>query len=204
MPAEESFSKLEAILDYLFDQIDRGWLALTVNKHLSRAYDARRITIARYFFASAFWSSAEAAILALSRLVVKHKRNDSLNVHYLLNYAETFAEAFPHAKKTTVLAAIATHRQELDKINSLVNNLKGQRDQTIAHLDKAYVNDPDSIFSRPPISMDEVEKAYLLVLGIINTYSSFLNSSEHGMSHFDQEVQEDLEYLLNLAERDQT
>lgn len=188
--------KIRDILGYLSDQLARGWLAFLISKHLYRAFQSQQITCARYLFITTYLSCTESAILALSRLTIPN--GDSINIEYLLNISEKNSQAFPHAHKEEILKAVLEHKQKLAAIGSLLANIKEQRDRTIAHLDKKYINNPAIITANPPIDMNEVEKVFQLILHIINRYKGYFESSELYLANFERNIEDDLGYLLHL------
>ena len=196
----QSSKKIQDILGCLSDQLARGWLVFLVAKYVYQTFHSSRITSARYFFTATYLSCMESAILALSRLAVPH--SDSISIEYLLNCSEQSPRAFPRTQKEAVLSSVCEHRQQLKTIDSLIANVKEQRNRTIAHLDRKYVNNPASIFSSPPLDMSGVERAFILLLRIINTYKRYLDSSELFLDNLAPNVREDLEYLIGLIEKD--
>ena len=184
------------ILGYLSDELDRGWIALLVAKHLHQAFENQKLTCTRYFFTSAYLSCVESAVLTLSRLIIPN--NDSINIEYLLNVSEQNPRAFSYASKEEILKTVLEHKQQFGTIASLIASIKDHRDRTIAHLDRKYINDPKVIFANPPIDMREVERVFQLVLQIINTYKGYSDSSELDLSHLEREVADDLGYLAHL------
>jgi len=195
-----SSEKIQDILGYLSNQLARGWLFFLVAKYVYQAFQSSQITSARHFFAATYLSCIESAILALSRLAVPH--SDSISIEYLLNCSAQSPKAFPRAQKEVVLNSVSEHRQQLKAIGSLIANVKEQRDQTIAHLDRKYVNNPSAIFSSPPLDMREIERTFVLLLRIINTYKRYLDSSELFLNFLAPNVRDELEYLIGLIEKD--
>ena len=186
--------KIQDTLEHLSGQLIRGWMFFLASKYIHQAYKANKITCAMHFFGTTYLSNSESAVLALSKLVIPH--NDSVNIQYLLNCAENSPKVFNHANKTEILQAVTKHRQELHDIALFIENIKTHRDQTLTHLDRKYINAPETVLATPPVNMNEVERAFILVLEMVNAYKGYLDSSELYLAHLEREVIDDLEFLF--------
>ena len=98
--------------------------------------------------------------------------------------------------------AVARHRTLLQGLQPLVDRVKDYRDRTIAHLDKKYVNHSEAIQGHPPVDLGEVERAFRLLLDVINAYKGYLDQSELVLAHLRADLSEDWTYLVELVERD--
>ena len=164
--------KLREIVEYLSDQLTRGWAALWVAQQIDRARREGELGRAQAFFVTTYDACVESAILALARLTVTHK--DSISVSYLLNCAQQSPSAFPVPERESVARAVEQHRATLNGMQPLVDQVKDYRDRAIAHLDKKVVNHRRAVHAHPPIELGEVERAYALLLDLLNTYRGAL------------------------------
>lgn len=194
--------QIRDIIGHIAYQIARGWQAFHIAKYVHERRINKRINCAYYFFNGVEDSSIETAVLTLARLTIPH-RDESITISYLLNYAEQNREAFPQIQESTVLATIASHRRQLESLNSLVANIKEQRDKTIAHLDKLHVTNPSAVYTHPPIDYQEVERAFRLLLRIVNVYAGYLRPPEEiRLDDIVPNITDDIEYLTKLIEQD--
>lgn len=192
-------SQLKTILDLLSNQLSEGWLYYFCAKSLNDAYQKHRINSARFFFMSSFSASLNESILTLSKLMINHP--DSISIYYLLNYAQNNPSELKFATPDKIKQATKDHRLKLDNYNSLLDNIRFQRDKVLAHLDRKHVNDPDFILSNPPLDMNEVEVCYKELHRILNDYNQYFNKSEFYLKNIEEEVNEDIEFLLSLIEK---
>lgn len=193
--------KIADIIDGLMDELSRGWINYCVAKRLHEAYASKRLSAARWLFLACYESCLESSVLALSRLLIPHK--DSIHVPYLLNCAENCPGIWPHASEARVLGFVAADRLELEAVGPLLAHVKNERDRVIAHLDRYLITQPEMILVRPGVNMDGVGQAYRLVLRIVNTYAGFLNGSELSLDNVEPAISSDLDYVIELMERDQ-
>jgi len=191
-----SETKIGDILGYLSNQLQQAWIMTMVAKHLDRAWRQGKITRSCWFFQAARIACTESAILTFSRLTIDHR--DSIHIGYLLNCCRQNPGVFRHANPTLVSEALEKHKRQLEDMEPLVEAVKTPRDQSIAHLDRRYVNNPDAVFSAPPIDMRKLEQALTVLLSIVNTYKGFLDSSELRLESLEARVAEDLAHLLAL------
>jgi len=165
--------KLREIVEYLSDQLTRGWAALWVAQQVDRACREEQLDCASSLLTTTYDACVESAILALARLTVAHK--DSISVAYLLNCVDQSPSAFPLPERPAVADAVVQHRALLLNLQPLVDRVKDYRDRTIAHLDKRHVNQNGVISARPPVDLREVESAFQQMLLILNAYREYLD-----------------------------
>src|SRR5271157_1012005 len=161
-----SDKKARDILGHLTNLLQEGWEALLVGKYIDDAMRSGKIKSTFFFFNTSKRSCLEAALLALSKAIIPH--DDSISVHYLLNYAEQNYRVFSRADRETIISCIGEHRKQLDAISSIIANVKEQRDHTLAHLDKKHLANPSSLNNKNPLLFVEVENSFELILKIIN------------------------------------
>ena len=92
------------------------------------------------------------------------------------------------------------HKKKLESYNSLLANVKFQRDRVIAHFDRKHITNPSAILSNPSLDMDDVGNCYRELLQIINDYNLYNNKSEFILINIEEEVAGDLEFLLSSIE----
>jgi len=189
------------IIGHLACQLAKSWQAFLVAKYVHEARSVGRINCSHYFFDSVEESCLEVAILVLAKIVVPN--DDSINIHYLLNYSEQNPEAYRSSHEKVIRDCVLQHKKQLENIAPLIANIKEQRDHTIAHLDKKHIKNPSAVYTHPPLDYREVENLYRLLLGAINAYSGYLVPSDDiHLDNIAPEVAGDLQYLTKLIERD--
>jgi hypothetical protein len=194
-------NKAREILMELTNLLQHGWGTLLVARHIQEARTSKRINSSHFYFSITENSCIESSIIALSKIIIPH--DDSISIHYLLNYAEQNHNVFSRCNKQTILKTIREHRQQLLAISALIANIKEQRDHTLAHLDKKHITNPSIVHTYPPLNYVEVENTFELILNIINTYLGYLNPSYDFRLHsMDLRIAEDANYLIGLIERD--
>lgn len=188
---------LSDTLEFLSGQLTQGWLFFQCTRSLHKAYQANRLTSARYFFAAAYYAFLHESVLVLSKLIIQHK--DSICMFYLLNQAENNTRLFKFATPDCVKQSVKEHRALLDNYAPLVESVRTQRDRVIAHLDRKNINDPSAIFSAP-VNMTEVGDCFQAILGILNVYKGYYNNSELYLTEIEGAIQEDVDFLTGLIE----
>ena len=194
-------NRAREILMQLTNLLQHGWGTLLVAKHIQEARTSKRINSSHFFFSITENSCIESSLIALSKIIIPH--DDSISIHYLLNFAEQNHQVFSRSDKQTIIKIIREHRQQLLAISALIANIKEQRDHTLAHLDKKHITNPSIVHTYPPLNYVEVENAFELILNIINTYFGYLSPSYDFRLHsMDSRIAEDTNYLIGLLERD--
>jgi len=128
---------------------------------------------------------------------------DSISILYLLNFAEQNPSAFPKARREPLADVASRHKEQLRMLEPLIDNLKQQRDRTIAHLDKLHVTNPSAITSVPPLDYLEVEKVFKDSSELLNEYAGYLEPPTYiFLGALEPNVVEDVEYLTILIEHD--
>ena len=187
--------RIEGILDNLADQLAECWHAYCVSRTLNAAYRDRKISSAVYFFAAAVRFSGYAAVLGLARVVENNK--DSVNIWYLLNSVQSNPAALPKLTVARANALVTEHRTKLAAHEHLFQNLKTQRDKTLAHHDRILLTNPQAAFV--PIPANDFEQAWRLLLDIVNTYNGYRGESlEFRVDTIEPFVNDDISYILSL------
>ena len=194
--------KLREIVEYLSDQLTRGWAALWVAQQIGRARREERLDGTRSLLTTTYDACVESAILALARLTVAHK--DSISVAYLLNCVDQSPSAFPLPERSAVADAVARHRALLLDLQPLVDRVKDYRDRTIAHLDKRYVNRRDTLHTYPPLALDEVEQAFVSIAAVLNACLRTLDLPELDLARLESDLAAEWAALLDIDEKVQS
>jgi hypothetical protein len=168
----KSRGALQAIVGSLSDQLARGWACLAAARQIACERPDQGAVRLQAFLDTTYDACVESAILALARLVVSHK--DSISVTYLLNCVQQSPSAFPVSERGTMARTVEQHRALLNEMQPLVDQVKDYRDRTIAHLDKKVVNHRHTVHAHPPIGLDDVERAFTLLLQTLNAYRDAL------------------------------
>ena len=197
-----SSSRANDIIEQLTIQLAKGWQSYLVAKHVHERRANKRISSAVYFFNTIEMSCLETAILTLSKLLVPQA--DSITIPYLLNFAEQNPSEFPKAQVEGLTEAIARHREQLETLETLVANIKEQRDRIIAHLDKLHVSNPNAISTIPLLDYREVESVFKTIHDIINENASYLMPDTFiFLGALGRNIKEDVEYITKLIEKDE-
>lgn len=189
------------IIESLMDELSRGWLNYCAAKRLHEAYGNGRLTGAPWLFWACYQGCLESSVLALSRILIDSSK--SIHIHYLLDCAEYSVGVFTRTPKATVQGSVAAHRSELEGVKFGMEDLKNERNWIIAHRDRRLITQPEVILSRSGVNMAEMERIYRLVLRIVNTYAGYLDGSELRLDNLELAVSSDLEYIIELMEKDQ-
>lgn len=196
---EITSEKMRAVFDYICDELDRGNHFFRIFKSLEDAYRNNRITGTPYFFAGVYDACLREAILSLAKLLVPNK--ESINIYYLLNIAVQNPEIFPFVESNKIRDTVTKHQRLLEDLQTFIEELKGQRDQVIAHLDREHINNPNKMLSNQ-INLTEVEKSFSVLLQLVNTYMEYYDNRSFSFGIIESNVKEELEYILSLMEKE--
>ena len=192
---------VQDIIHHLGFQLAKSWKAFLVAKLVHEQRNTGRINCSHYFFSSVEESCLETAILILAKISISHI--DSISIPYLLDYSEQNPTAYLNVGSDEIRSLVSMHRKEIEKLSSILGNIKEQRDRTIAHLDKKHIKKPSSVYAFPPLNLADVENLYVVLLNIVNDYSKYLvPSSEIRLDSIKPGVIDDVEYLTSLIEKD--
>lgn len=192
--------KIRIIFDYLCDELDRGNHFFQIFKFLEEAYRKKRIIgVAPYFFAGVYDACLREAILSLAKLLVPDK--DSINIYYLLNIATQNPEIFPFVEANKVKEAVTKHQRLIEELQPFIEELRGQRDQVIAHLDRKHINNSTKMLS-DQINLTETEKSFDVLLQIINTYVGYYDDKSFSFGVIESNVRQEMAYILSLMEKE--
>jgi hypothetical protein len=191
--------KVESILDNLADTLSNGWLYYHCAKSLDNAYSSHRITCSRFFFMGCYYACLNESILALSKLFIDHP--DSVSLQYLIDHARNNLESFPLVTPDRLIKAIDESEMRLKKFEPLKQTIKFNRDKSIAHIDRKHITNPSEIFEKSNINMNDVEACFREIHKIINIFMGFKKSSKLSLINIEEEVPDDLEFLLGLMDK---
>lgn len=189
--------KATHIIGYLSHQLGSGWEALQTAIYINAAETRKDINCAQGFFGTCKYACFEQAILSLARITDIHR--DAIGMKYLLNFAEQNPSAFTHISQQELLQLIKQHRVALGKISQLLEDIKTQRDHTLAHLDKTLLEAPGSLLAYLPLKYMDVENLFNLLFEILNSFSvPESQSAENYYKQMSQNIRDDLNYLIGL------
>ena len=190
--------KVESLLDNLSETLRDGWIYYHCAKSLNKAYTNHRITCARIFFMGCYTACLIESVLSLSKLLIDHQ--DSVSLHFLLNYARKTPSSFPFGTPDRIIQVINESETQLIKFEPLRQIIKFNRDKSIAHIDRKHITNPTEILEKSNINMIDVEACYHEIHKIINRFMGLQKSSELYLASFEKDIPEDLDFLLGLIE----
>lgn len=192
--------RLKIIIDRLQQFLSQGLLHFHISNALRAAFAERKINQARFFFAGALWANFETSAMYIARLVDTHK--DSTNIYHMLSYIEqTGSRSLPRANPADVLLKISEHRAELGNLDSKTLALRQWRDKLLAHIDKAYIENPLKVYAEFPLSIDDLSVLFDELAKILNYWSGLLENSEWRNESLKEGVDEDIEFLVGLMNK---
>lgn len=202
MSMTDESERMGRILDILAITAVKGKIAARVARGLHEAYENGRITCSRRFFETAYETSIDRMVLFCYRLLVTAgAQRDSVSVEYLLNCAGSNPGVFPFAKPGDVQRSVDEHRQVLDEMRPLSATVARERNWSLAHVDRKWVNNPELVLSMAPLFLGEVERSYGILLDLINVYKGYFDNVDFQWQHLDGEVHADLDYLWSVIGR---
>lgn len=178
---KSSAETVRDIISHLEYQLGISWQAFLVSKLIHKARNAGQINCSHYFFSSVEESCLERAILILGKIAIlpTNPRDKSIHIHWLLNFSDQNTEAYLGADNNVIRDLVLQYKKELENFKPLLDNIKEQRDHTIAHLDRAHIKNPSAVYTFPPIDFIEVENFYAVLLNMVNAFSKYqIPSSE--------------------------
>ena len=100
-------------------------------------------------------------------------------------------------------AQIERHRKDLKEISASLplTRLIEERDRVVAHLDRKLVNNPDGMFSSPPLDADKLRIAFLRLREILGIYDKQTSSLSLWIDESEDVIRE-LDYLIRLIDHD--
>lgn len=195
----QSIEKIREIAKILTSQISIGWDYFVLAKFIREAYANGRIKGAHEVLTQSYAACWDAAILSVTK--VMDKQPGSLSISYLLNCVEASSRDYPSLKTDELKKQIAEHKHELESIEERIPGIWDERDRIIAHLDRKHVNAPASVYTNPPIELDDLHGAIGSLRGMLLVYNSQLQAGGISIDQ-SQMIWDDLEKLTRLLEAD--
>lgn len=160
----------------------------------------KALEIGSYFY-RLVWFSFERTILIELCLVINDK--EEKNIHDWLNKAYSHAKSLnlskcdrDTGKRTPLLLQnyfelINRHQTDLISIRSIIDNIKGRRDKSLAHSDAKYFNNPDEAIKNFPIEHEDIDQVIDLLTEILRShyvclFESDLDIQVHSASNVDR------------------
>lgn len=194
--------RMRRILDAVAYTAAHGKIAARVARGLREAYENNRITCSRWFFGAASGATEDRMLLYCYRLLVSTgAQSESVTVDYLLNYAQSNPGVFRFANPGDVQKSVDADRKALEKMSPLIDKVARERNRSIAHMDRKWINSPEAMLLPAPVIMSEVERSFGTVLALVNVYKGYFDNTEVHWQHLDGEVHADLEWLWSIIGR---
>lgn len=194
--------RMRRILEAVAYTAVQGKIAASVARGLREAYENDRITCSRWFFAAACAATEDRMLLYCYRLHVSSgAQRDSVTVDCLPNCAQSNPGVFGFTNPGDIQKSVDAHRKALEKMSPLIDKVTRERNRSIAHMDRKWINNPEAMLSTEPVIMGEVERSFGLVLDLINVYKGYFENSEAHWQDLDGTVHADLDYLWSIIRR---
>jgi hypothetical protein len=194
-----NLKKLRGIIESLEETLAGGVLSLQIWKSLKEA-PLGGINQALWFFVGVLFATEESVIMHLARLI--DQRRGSENVYRLLDVTEqwigngTVTPDEPKAVKQSIL----DHRSRLKSREKELDIILKWRDKTIAHIDQAYVIEPEKIFRDFSLQVAEIERLFQLLGEILDYYSNSFGASDLHRNQMRSDVKKATELLITLTQ----
>lgn len=190
--------KIKEIIEHLSNELFWGKLFTQIAEALHKKYRENGIVDSPNFFAGTYEACLRESILSLSKLVINDK--NSINLFYLLNFVKMNTGSFKYTTKENLKKSVENNKNEIQKLSSLIDSIKTQRDCTLAHLDRKHINNPSSIFSKP-INMTEVKHCFDKILSIVNEYKGYFEDSEFYLGLVEKSINDEVAYLFKVLNK---
>jgi len=195
----KAIEKIRETAKILTSQISIGWDYFVLAKFIREAYAKGRIKGAHEVLTQSYAACWDAAILSVTK--VMDKQSGSLSLSYLLNCVEASSKDYPSLTTDELKKQIADHRQELESIEARIPGIWDERDRIVAHLDRRHVNAPASVYTNPPIELNDLHGAIRALRRILLIYNAQLQAGGISIDQ-SQMIWDDLEKLIRLLETD--
>lgn len=193
---------LNSILDILTSEL---WAAVRYYQITKQLFEANKqfplLNSSQIFFAGTYDACSNELVLSLSKILVE--KDDGVTIFYLLNCALAKRKEFPFAKKDSIVAFVKKQKEELQKFEPIVEDLRILRDKTVAHLDKIHVNRPDQVIIN--YFPERYWECMETIRSIINELSGYSSESDRvvPLSEMEKDVKREIDYLVGLMIADQ-
>ncbi len=186
--------KIKRLLDNLSLELQRGVRCLQVVQTIRQARSEGYVEEDK-FFNIVLDTCMRESLLSLAKLAISEK--ESITIDYLLNCAlEVPSKGFRNATRAEVESSVLEHRNQLEALAPLIDDLKMQRDRVLAHLDRKHVNEPE-VMSTIQINLAEIERAFEIFGGIINTYRRYFGITQLSIEDMRRDLREEMAVLVH-------
>ena len=96
---------------------------------------------------------------------------------------------------------VQRHQKQLAELKPLDQQIKIWRDRAIAHLDRNYVNNPETIANMHPVDMEYMGECFILLQDIINVYRKWLGMGIFRLQNSEKKIADEWEYLIGFIQQ---
>lgn len=195
--------RLEQTIEALCDELYWGLRSF----YAAKAVFETELRLTPTLFDTFYFSCLNQSALILSRMVVSKENSEddqSINLQYLANQAENKPSAFKFAKPGEIKNLLEKQVRLFELYKPLIAILKDQRDQTLAHLDRRHINDPDWRKNQIQLDLPQVEKLYHDLIDVMGSYHSLFFGGEISFGDWQSITGAEVENLIEYYEAYQT
>lgn len=143
-----------------------------VKQHRQRGDGLWQISAPLYFFARAMQTEV---LLELARILESKDRSWG-NLEKFLNFAATNGSKIKWETGTFSENVAFRHKSNLAAHAAVISSIQGRRDKVLAHLDRKYFFEPESVDDDYPITDDAI-------IALANAIIDILSEHERGISN---------------------
>jgi hypothetical protein len=190
--------KLEGLILALCDELRWGLRFFYAEKVLYNS----ELRVISPLFESFYLSCLDQSALVLSRIVVAKRKfkDDSINIQYLLEQARKGPGLFRFCQPPEIERLAETHSGLLASYKSVIDVLEDQRDTNLTHLDLKHVNQPNWRENQIQLNLNQVEKLYQDLVGIMTIYHRLFFGREFDFGDWEKASQLELESMIGFYE----
>lgn len=195
--------RLEQTIEALCDELYWGLRSF----YAAKAVFETELRLTPTLFDTFYFSCLNQSALILSRMVVSKENSEddqSINLQYLANQAENRPSAFKFAKPGEIKNLLEKQVRLFELYKPLITILKDQRDQTLAHLDRRHINDPDWRKNQIQLDLPQVEKLYHDLIDVMGSYHSLFFGGEISFGDWQYITGAEVKNLIEYYEAYQT
>jgi len=173
--AVEDRSKLHRIIDELRRLIDRGRLHLLAWREVYKIArsEGELVDLATGFFWMTAVAHFDAAILQAAKLIDAGK--DSVNFAYFFNVLLNESRKYFPNNWDEVKKSVQADQNRLSSIRDDFQQVKGERDRLVAHLDRKVVN--SGLDEETRVKAEELEKLFDTFEQLLHPYYAYYGLS---------------------------
>lgn len=162
--------KENKILQYLEDELIRGWETFQVEKLIRQVLSSGQIQEGKKFWETIAGACADSWVLSLYKILDRH--DDVMSIYYILNIIQKNSRTRIKEKdRKPILEMIQQQKEGLEAKAGLLGMIKERRDRAVAHLDRKLVNKPVDSIGFPALINQEVEGLFEYLFDILEAYS---------------------------------